>query len=469
VERGSLDNLFFPRAIAIIGASADPTSKGYDYLKGMMEFDFAGQLYPVNPKADKILGLEAYPRVRDIPGMIDYVISCIPAQPTIELMDDCAAKGAKTLQLYSAGFSETGEEEGRKLEEELVRKARHLGLRVIGPNCIGLHYPRGGLAFARARFSKRGGPVGSLVQSGGHAWTLVSNGSLRGLSFSKVISFGNACDLNESDFLEYLADDPETELITAYIEGIKEGQRFMSVVNKAARAKPVIMFKGGRTEAGRRAAASHTGALAGREPIWETLFHQTGVIRVGSLDELIDTTLPFIYFPKIKSPNVGIVGAGGGASVQAADACEANGLIVPPLPPELRERLKQFTPLAGSSLGNPVDTVQIWNPEHFMRTLELVAGWEKIDFLLAHAVIELTAQWQGQSILEGIIDSLLEAGNKIRKPLAVILQSFGTSQGLNMLYSIQKRFVEAKIPVYPTMGRAANAIAKFIEYQAVCS
>jgi acyl-CoA synthetase (NDP forming) len=466
VEQGSpkLDNLLHPSSIAIIGASADPTSKGYDYLKGIMEFDFGGELYPVNPKGGEILGLKAYPSVKDIPGTIDYVISCIPAQPTIELIEDCAIKGAKVLQLFAAGFSETGEEEGRKLEEELVQKAQKRGIRVIGPNCIGVHYPKGGLAFARAKFSKRSGPVGCLVQSGGHAWTLVSNGSLRGISFSKVISFGNACDLNESDFLECLANDPETEVITAYVEGIKNGPRFINAAKKAAQAKPVIMFKGGRTEAGRRATVSHTGALAGQDLIWDALFHQARVIRVYSLDELIDTVLPFIYFPEIKSPNVGIVGAGGGASVQAADECESKGLLVPPLPPELRHRLKEFTPLVGSSLGNPVDTVEIWNPQHFIRTLELVATWDGIDLLIAHAVIEIAAQWQGQSVLDGIIDALLTTAKGLSKPMAVVLQSFGTPRGLNMLYSIQKRFVQAGIPVYPTVARAANAMSKFIEY-----
>ena len=429
-----------------------------------MEFDFQGNLYPVNRKASEILGLKAFPSVKDIPGKVDYAISCIPAQASQQVVEDCASKGTKVLQFYTAGFSETGEEEGKRLEEELVRHARRNGMRIIGPNCIGTHYPPGGLSFGRARFAQKSGAVGCLVQSGGHAWTLVSQGSLRGIRFSKLFSFGNASDLNESDFLEYLAEDPQTKVIAAYIEGVKSGQRFLEALTKAAATKPVIIVKGGKTEAGMRAIASHTGSLAGSDSIWDAILRQTGAIRVYNIDELIDTILPFVYFPPMKGYNVGIVGGGGGASVQAADDCETKGLIVPHLAPDIRERLKEFVPLAGSSLRNPVDAVEIWSAQNFLHTLEIVASWDKIDFLLAHAIIELTAQWHGRSVLEGMVDSLLATKGRVTKPMAVILQSFGTMKGLAMLYDIQKRFVEAKIPVYPTTARAANAISKFLAY-----
>lgn len=460
-----LEYLFHPRSIAVVGASANPASKGYDYLGALQVLGFNGAIYPVNPKEDEILGLKAYPSIRDIPGPVDYVISCIAAQSSLQLVADCATKGTKAVQLYTAGFSETGEAEGKALEAELVRIARRSGIRVIGPNCIGVHYPREGLAIGRAKFSKGGGPVGCLIQSGGHAWNMVSSGSLRGIGFSKVISFGNACDLNEADFLEYLARDPETEIIAAYIEGVKNGPRFMRVVRETAKAKPVIMFKGGRTEAGMRAVSSHTGSLAGAELIWEALFQQAGAIQVHSLEDLIDTILPFVYFLPTRGRRVGIIGAGGGASVEAADACESAGLVVPSFPTELREKLKEFTALAGSSLGNPVDTVEMWNAQNFMHSLELVSAWEGIDILIVHAVIEMTAQWQGQSVLEGIVDSVLTVGRTLNKPVVVVLNTYGTSRGMATLYDIRKRFVSARIPVYVSASRAAAAISRFIEYQ----
>ena len=459
-----LDHLFHPQSIAILGASANPASKGYDYLKSLQEFEFAGRIYPVNPRAGEIMGLKTYAHMKDIPGQVDYVISCIPAQSVVELIPDCALKGVKTIQLYTSGFSETGEPEGRALERELVQRTEDMGIRVLGPNCIGVHYPKGGLAFGRARFSKKGGPVGGLVQSGGHAWHLVSAGSLRGLGFSKIISFGNACDLNETDFLQYLAEDRETKVITAYIEGIKHGNKFVQAAKRAAQAKPLIMLKGGRTDAGRRAVISHTGALAGSDRIWDAFFQQTGIIRAYSLDELIDFVIPFMHLPMMKGANVGIVGGGGGASVQAADDLENMGLKVPPLPVEIRDKLKEFTSLAGSGLANPIDTAEMWNPQAFVRTFELVASWEKVDLMLVHAVVELTAQWQGQSVLDGIVEGLLTSKNNIDKPIVVVLQSYGTPRGAATLHDIQKKLAGSGIPVYPTVGRAASAISEFIKY-----
>lgn len=463
-KSGALNYLFHPRSIAILGASANPISKGYDYLKGLQELEFPGQIYPINPREGEILGLKTYSHIKNIPGRVDYVISCIRAQSVIDMIADCAFKGVKAIQLYTSGFSETGEPEGIALEEELVKKARDTGIRILGPNCIGLHYPKGGLAFGRAKFSRRGGAIGALVQSGGHAWHLVSSGSLRGLGFSKIISFGNACDINEADFLEYLAEDQETEVIAAYIEGIKDAPKFRQAIRNAAQEKPLIMLKGGRTEAGRRAVASHTGSLAGSDRIWNAFFEQTGIIRAYSLDELIDLIIPFVHFPLIKEGNVGIVGGGGGASVQAADDLENRGLKVPSLPMELREKLKEFTPLAGSGLGNPVDTAEMWNPHNFVRTLELIASWGEIDLILAHAVVELTAQRQGQSVLDGIVDGLITSKNTIDKPMAFVLQTYGTPRGAAALHDIQKRLSASGIPVYPTVDRAAMAISKFIEY-----
>ncbi len=457
-----LDYIFHPRSIAIIGASANPIAKGYDYLKGHLEFEFPGEIYPVNPQASELFGLKTYPTIRDIPGRVDYVMSAIPAKPTVEIIDDCAAKGAKVIQIFAAGFSETGEEEGIKLEAELLSRARHGGIRIIGPNGIGLHYPKGRIAFARARFSREGGPVGCLIQSGGHAWNMVSSGSIRGIRFSKLISFGNACDLNETDFLEYLVGDPETEIVVGYIEGVKDGFRFLEVLKEAD--KPVIIFKGGRSESGMRAAASHTGSLAGQDSTWEALFQQTGAIRVYSLEELIDVALAFMYTPKIAGRNVAIIGVGGGASVQAADECESAGLSVPLLPREMQEELKTITPPEGSSFPNPVDTQGLWRPAEFSRTIELIAAWDEVDMLLFHVLVELHAQFKGRSALDSIVDTLTLAAKRVKKPMAVVLQTFGSPPGMSKLYELQKGFIEVGLPAYPSVARAANAMSKVLSW-----
>jgi len=456
-----IDDLFHPKSVAIVGASPNPLARGYDYIRGFMEFGFEGDIFPINPKVDEILGLKVYPSIKDVPKTVDYVITCIPAPSVPQLVEECATKGVKVIQLFTAGFSETGEEEGVKLEEELVQRAHRAGIRVIGPNCMGVHYPKAGLALAWLPFAKGSGPVGAISQSGGHSVLLLSSGYLRGIRFSKVISFGNACDLNETDFLEYLTFDPETEIIAIYIEGVKDGQRFINALKRAVTAKPVIITKGGRTTAGTRAVSSHTGALAGKVEMWHALFKQLKVIQVDSIDEMIDSILPFIYFPPLKGRNVGIIGVGGGASVLAADECEREGLYVPPLAPEVRGRLREFTPVAGTSIANPIDTIEVFNPDNFKRTLELVGGWDEIHLLFCQLVID---PWRGEELINNLADCFIAVKKVIDKPVAAILQPVATPKGLQLLYTIQRKLIEAGIPVYPSFARAAKAVNNFLSY-----
>jgi acyl-CoA synthetase (NDP forming) len=213
----------------------------------------------------------------NLPGPVDYVVSCVPAWQTPELLEDCRASGVKVVQLYMAGFSETGQGEGIELQKQLVEMARRGRLRLIGPNCMGVYCPSSGMSFS-LDFPREPGNIGLLCQSGGNAIYLIRSGAARGLRFSKAISYGNACDLNECDILEYLADDPETKVIAAYLEGTTDGRRLADVLAEAASAKPVVIYKGGYTEAGSRAAASHTGAMAGSQAIWDGVIRQAGAI-----------------------------------------------------------------------------------------------------------------------------------------------------------------------------------------------
>ena len=210
-----LDHILHPRSIAVVGASSDPNNPiGQLWLRCAIDFGFGGELYPVNPKASDIMGLKCYPSIRDIPGPVDYAISLIPRHLVPQLLEDCGAKGVRTVHLFTAGFSETCEEEGIRLEEEVIRIAQNSGVRIIGPNCMGIYCPESGLSF-NPNFSKEGGGVGYISQSGGNARKLTESGGIRGLRFSKVISYGNASDLNEADFIEYLAHDPQTKVIAA--------------------------------------------------------------------------------------------------------------------------------------------------------------------------------------------------------------------------------------------------------------
>ena len=323
-----IEGLFHPKSIAVVGASSNESLQTDGWVARLVDFGYPGKIYPINPKAAEIMGLKAYPTIVDVPEPVDLVIFNVPFKICGKIMADCAEKGVKYAHVYTAGFSETAREEGVRLQNEIQHTARQAGMRIIGPNCMGLYYPRGGLTFGRP-FSKTPGTVAFVSQSGASAVRVVVLGNERGLNFSKVVSYGNAIDLDGTDFVEYLATDPETEVITCYVEGVKDGRRYADVIRECTQKKPIITLKAGITEGGSRAAASHTAVLAGSEVIWNAFFKQSGVIRVDDLEELLDAAMAFLYLRRPKGRRIGIVGRGGGLGVVATDMCEKAGLRVP--------------------------------------------------------------------------------------------------------------------------------------------
>ena len=277
----ALEYLFHPRSIAIVGASTDPLRWFINefYIEPLLKLGYTGRIHAVNPRGGEILGLPVYQRLRDVPRPVDHVVSCIPARETPGLLEECREVGARILQLYTAGFAETGEAEGRELQKRLVEAAKPYDIRILGPNCMGIYCPSSGLSFCH-NYPAEAGAVGLISQSGSNTTYIIRSAVVRGLRFSKAISYGNACDINECDLLEYLADDPETRVIAAYIEGASDGARFREVVARAASRKPVIIYKGGYTEGGARAASTHTGAMAGGDSAWTGLLRQAGAIKV---------------------------------------------------------------------------------------------------------------------------------------------------------------------------------------------
>ena len=465
LAQSNLEYAFHPRSVAVVGASNDAMKAGYGYVSGMLELGTMGKVYPVNLDGNEVLGLRAYSSVKDIPSPLDYVISCIPARRVPQLVEDCAASGVKVIHLFTSGFSETGDEEDVKLEAEVLRAARQAGIRIIGPNCMGVYSPVAGLTFYPT-LSTRSGPVAFISQSGGHAEDIIRLGSLRGLHYSRVVSYGNASDIDESDILEYCAQDTDTSVIGAYIEGVKDGRRFLQVLKDAAKAKPVVMLKGGRTEAGTKAAVSHTGSLAGADEVWTGLYQQTGVIRVFSLSELVDMMLTFLFLPVPRGFNVAIVGEGGGISVLASDDCASAGLSLPPLPQKIRQELSRSIPRAGTSTRNPVDLVMsLQSPSDFYDTITLVASYELIDLVIIHIAVDYPLIMPGgQERMVETVDAVIRAGRACGKPLAVALITAGTSGNWEVVVKLQRQCAEAGFPVYPSIDRAAQAISRFIHY-----
>ena len=459
-----LEYLFHPRHVAVVGVSADTSriGPGRLFVEAILTAGFKGKIYPVSRSGGEIFGLKVYPDLKDIPGSIDYVISAIPARDTSQLIRDCAQKNVKTVHMFTAGFSEIADERGGKLESDLINLARRSGIRIIGPNCMGLFCPETGLSFELA-LPKESGHVGFVSQSGGNAIQAVREAQTKNICFSKIISYGNAADLNESDFLEYLTDDPETKVIIAYIEGLKDGQRFKEVLRRAAGKKPVIVYKGGTSEGGQRAVASHTGAIAGSEMVWASFLKQVGAIQVYSLDEMMDMVALFNYLPPPEGKAVGIIGIGGGNSVLAADASAQAGLSVPGLPPEARRQLESiYSSEDGGSFRNPVDMYFVkFNLAR--ETVQVVADCPEIDFIIIHVTIGWNPK-HDVNLAKTHVEMLTGLCGEIKKPVVAVLRPFGPAKYTQVAGDAETTLFKAGFPVFFSVSRAAQAVNKYVDY-----
>ncbi len=439
--------VFNPKSVAVVGASSNIRKGGHRRFVAILE-NYKGNLYPVNPKEVEVAGIKAYPNVNDIPEDLDHVVVSIPSGGVSKVMEDCVKKGVKIVTVFSSGFSESGQD-GKRLEEKIVNIAHSGNTRVVGPNCIGVYCPSSGLSFFPT-LPKEEGDVAFVSQSGGLAMAFVQTGSLYGLGFSKVVSFGNAADLDSTDYFEYLADDQKTSIVAAYIEGVKDGMRFKEVVSELVKKKPLIVWKVGRTKIGARAISSHTGSLAGEDRIWDGLFRQLGVVRVNTFDELIDTIMLFKYTPSTGS-NVAIITIGGGAGVATADICAGLGLKIPGLGPETSEELKKIVPGVGTSIKNPVDlAATALNPSAVKKVIEIVAKDESIDTLMILGLPEVTMS---------LFVRELKKFNNSKKSLVVIVPITSETS-----VKVHRTLSKNGIPVYPSEERAAKAISNVVRF-----
>lgn len=456
-EYATLDSFFHPNSIALVGVTVtNPEHWTRTFLNALLEFKF-NPLYLVNPKGGEVQGLKVYTKLADIPSNVDYIISTVPAKAAPGLIEECAAKGVKVAHFCTSGFAETGEDDGIRLEAELKEAARRSGVRIIGPNCMGIYCPKSSISWNTA-FPKESGTIGYISQSGGNTISLINAVKLRGVRFSKVISYGNACDLNESDFLEYLAVDPETKIIAIYVEGVKDGVRFRRALEKVVQAKPIILLKGGVTEAGARTTAGHTGSLAGSEATWDALCRQLRVIRVHSIEELANTLVTLQFMPKPKGRRVALIGAGGGSSVLITDQFEKAGLKVPPLPEELRQKIREFTPSAGNILRNPIDYSQTATElNKLTETTAIVSQWDGIDFLIVFFSSGFALQ-RGIKCMLDMIDGILEAVRINIKPIAFIFNLDISLEHIETALALTQKCVSVGIPIYYSFADAAHAL-----------
>lgn len=423
-----MNRLFYPRGIAVIGASEDYGRGSSMFLYSLLALGYQGGLYPVNISAeDVILGLPAFKKVTDIPGPVDYAIIGVPAPATPGVVAECIEKGVPYVHFFTAGFGELQTDEGRRLETELVRLAEGK-IRLIGPNCMGVYSPEARVGFDSAHPTETG-PVAFISQSGGHAINFIRCATERGLRLSKAISYGNASDLSSSDFLEYFGEDEKTGMIGIYIEGVREKRRFFETLKQVTRRKPVIIWKGGRTPAGTTAAVGHTGALAGSFAVWKAMTRQAGAILVDDYEEMIELMLGLEYLPHPKGLNTALVCTGGGNSVVASDQCHEAGLVLPPLKEEVQRELLTVLREAGTIRTNPVDaSAHGIIPQNILKIVQIIDHDPNIHCILfAYQLYFLFRNIKRIGIsLEDAFDHLVESLGTVRKsvkkPVAFALQ-----------------------------------------------
>ena len=477
----AFEPLFYPRSMAVIGASADMTKFGNIILSAVLEIGFEGRVYPVNTEGGDINGLKAYRSLQEIPGEVDFAVMTIPAPAVKNSLEECLRKGVKGVEILTSGFRETGTPEGRRLEEEVVQVARR-GIRILGPNCFGIYCPESGLPILPGQnFSRETGPVGFLSQSGGLCADLGQIAKGLGIRFSKMVSYGNGCDVAACDLLEYFFADPKTRIIAGYLEGVEDGPRFLEILKKNKGKKSVILWKAGLTETGSRAVMSHTGSLSGAAEVWKSVLQQAGVVQVGSAEELIDTIYAFLYLPPHAGPKVALMGGGGAIGVAASDSLDRLGLSVPVLSPPTLEKLKASFPAVGNSLKNPVDLGNPMIPPSMLRKVMEAAGEERrIDTLIVIQILFYILYQVRHSLgmddkplsqfsfQPNLLKACKEIQEKYRKPIILVLPDIVTDGKMIDLEIEWRRerdnYQAAGFPVFKSLDRAARALSHFVRY-----
>lgn len=458
-----LDRMFNPEVVAVIGDKGP----NYMWLHNNMPFkERGGRLYSVQLDDREIPGIEAlgvtnYKKLADVPERIDYAVVAVPRQVSPYVLKDLIEAGANGAAFFTSGFAETGEELGIQLQDQLQQMAREANFNLVGPNCMGLYLPKVGVRFNADAPVADDGRIGFLSQSGTHGIMFSLVAAANGMHLSRCVSFGNAIVLDVSDYLEYLALDDETEVIGMYVEGVKDGRRFFETLREACKRKPVVVWKGGQTEAGARATMSHTGSLATSQAVWDGMMRQCGAITTNNLDETIDTMKALLMAKRPKGPGMALLAQTGGQSVSITDAFSKVGFTVPRLSDDSYAQLAEFFNIVGGSYQNPLDmagTIQ-GRVETLDRILRIVDADPNIDGM----AMELSAmfasrQWRKDpASLDGLLDTLQTHMERSEKPFVVVLHPAHEAE---YVASIQPKFNDRRIPVFQSFERAAAALAR---------
>lgn len=448
-----LKSMLEPRSIAVIGASRTPGKIGYVILKNIIGYGYKGKIYPINPNAEEIMGLKAYPSVLNVPGEVDVAVIAIPAQEVPRAMEECGKKGVKVAVVITSGFSEVGNVE---LEEKIIKIAREYGVRILGPNIFGYAYTPSNINATFGPLEVEKGNIALISQSGALGIALMGWTIMNEIGLSALFSVGNMADIDVAELSELLADDPNTKVIAIYLEGIKpgRGREFVETMTRVTEKKPVVVIKAGRTSRGMKAVASHTGSLAGSDALYEAAFKQAGVIRAYDVEEMFDIARAFAQQPLPRGENTIIITNGGGVGVLATDAAELSGVKLVEPSQQLMNAFKQAMPWFGSP-KNPVDLTGQAVVDNYIKALKIAIESTEIDNIVI--LYCRTAILDPRDLAKAIVEFYRE--NKVNKPTVA---SFVGGQDT---YDAMRYLNRNGIPSYPSPERAINVLSKMLWYK----
>jgi acyl-CoA synthetase (NDP forming) len=465
VDRERLHRALNPRTVVVVGDKGP----NFMWLTNLKEFE--GQLYSVQVDEQQIKGIEErgvqnFTSLLDVPGDVDLVVCAVPRHVTPFVVGDAIKKGAGGISMFTSGFAETGEPEAAALQEKLVAACREAGMPLVGPNCMGVYNRRLGVKFSPAQEKGDGGDVAVISQSGTHGIGLTLGAQRVGVKVTRTISIGNAAVLNECDYLEYLMDDRESPAIVMYLEGTRDGRRFFELLREAAKRKPVVIWRGGRSQAGARAVRSHTGSLASDRAVWDALMRQTGAIPAGDLDDAIDLMAALVRTERPRGRKIALVAMTGGQSVAITDQFERAGFEVPELSQASYDRFKEFFITVGGSYRNPFDAASTIGREtdNLRKILEILAEDATIDGGVA---IEMGARGfeQDPSRLQGQLDLLEEYRTKTGEPVVVMIPTGGAMAGdEEVVVRARHAASQRGFAVCPSFERGATALGRVVDY-----
>ena len=446
-----LDAIFRPKSVAIIGASRTPGKVGHVLTRNMLESGFSGKIYPINPNADEILGLTCYKSILDVPDDVDLAVVSIPSGGVLEVAEECGRKGVKALIVISAGFKETGRE-GAKLERQLIEIGIKYGMRIQGPNCLGVIDTSTPLNLSFAAAMPQAGRIGFISQSGALGTAVLDWVIEEGIGFSSFVSLGNKADLDEVDFIEAMEEDENISVVLLYLESIEKGRRFIEVANKVVKKKPIIVLKGGTSTAGARAAGSHTGAMVGSFVAYQTAFDKSGVIMVESVEELFNHAIAFTEQPLPRGEGVAIVTNAGGPGILATDLCEKLGVNLAPISRQTRNRLMEKLPPA-ASIRNPIDILGDARGDRYKLAVEISLEDENVRAV----VVILTPQAMTESMATA--EAIVEINRELhKKPILAVFMGGGAVE------EASEYLRKNGVPCFDFPEKAIKTVAAMFEY-----